>query len=631
MRVLIVTQYFWPEYFRINDLVEELKEKGFNINILTGYPNYPHGYIYDEYKKDPSFFNNYKGNEVYRIPIIPRKNGSNINLIINYFSFLFSSIFFGLFKLRKNKYDFIITYATSPIIVALTGIFFSKIKNAKHAIWVQDLWPNVLADLNIINKSSLVYYFLEYLVKFIYKSCDLILCQSLEYKKEVIKYGKDLKNKILYYPSWPEEVKISEFGQNVYINKNFIYDKNSYNILFAGNIGESQNFDFVIELIKLFSEKKITWHIIGEGRNYEYLKKQKEIYNLNNLKIYGLMNFSNLQYYLNNADSLLISLKYNETFKATIPGKFQTYLKYHKPIFGLLGGETSHIINKYKIGLSTKKDGDIDEAKEILEKLMMNQFKIKKENYSLLLKIFSKERAVKKLIRSLKDIINKKFVKIQIIKSPDDIKFDKNFILSGLNLAFLAFYSSKDIIVNENYFLWPDGFFKKKLFPQKIKKIPGRDFLNQINLDNKIIKRIIILGNLDHLGKLYLSKKFKNFSIVHVPLPFGELEDFIKYIPILESSDLCILSLPTPKQEILANYIRKTQTNFKIICIGGAINMLSGSEKPLPEIFNKIFFAEAIWRLQFDTIRRIKRLIISSLLYIKGEFKGVYSNIKIDE
>jgi len=631
MKVLIVTLYFWPEYFRINDLVEELKNKGFKVDILTGYPNYPSGNVYKDFRENPNLFRKFKDCDIYRIPIIPRKKGSNINLVINYFSFLFSSIFFGVFKLKKKEYDFIVTYATSPITVALTGIFFSKIKSAKHVIWVQDLWPNVLSDLKIIEVDSFIYYVFKIIVKFIYKKSDLILCQSLQYKKEVIKYEKDLKDRIVYYPSWPEDINFENTYQNTIAKNNLIYDKSSYNILFAGNIGESQNFNFVIDLIKCSTKKNITWHIIGEGRNFQYLKEQKETYNLNNLKIYGLMSFGSLQYYLNNADSLLISLKYNSTFKATIPGKFQTYLKYKKPIFGLLGGETSSIINKYKIGLATKKDNDQEEAEEILNKLMTNQTEFKKENYSLLLKIFSKKRAIKRLIVYFKNILNKDFIQIKLLKSSNEIPFDRNFIISGLNLAFLAFYYNKNIVLNDSYYLWPDGFFKKKFFPLQIKKIPGRVFLDQINLNNEKFKRIVVLGNLDLAGKEYLVKKFKYLTLVHVPLPFGEVIDFIKYIPFLESTDICILTLPTPKQEALANYIRKTQSHYKIICIGGAINMLSGSEKPLPKLFENIFFAEAIWRLQFDTSRRIKRLIISSILYIRGEFSGVYNKIKIHE
>jgi UDP-N-acetyl-D-mannosaminuronic acid transferase (WecB/TagA/CpsF family) len=111
----------------------------------------------------------------------------------------------------------------------------------------------------------------------------------------------------------------------------------------------------------------------------------------------------------------------------------------------------------------------------------------------------------------------------------------------------------------------------------------------------------------------------------------GNIEIFKSYIPILESTDFVIITLPTPKQEMLANYIRSTQKNYKIICVGGAINMLSGSEKPVPDFLGKFIFGEAIWRLQFDFVRRSKRLFITFYSYIIGELRGAYNKIKINE
>ena len=132
MKILIVTQYFWPEYFRVNDLAIDLSIKGHEVEVLTTYPNYPYGKVFDEFLKNPKKFENYNGIKVFRVPSIPRKEGTKINLVVNYLSFLFSGIFIGYFKLRKRKYDLIITFATSPIIVALISIFFSKIKKTLH-------------------------------------------------------------------------------------------------------------------------------------------------------------------------------------------------------------------------------------------------------------------------------------------------------------------------------------------------------------------------------------------------------------------------------------------------------------------------------------------------------------------
>ena len=626
MKILIVSQYFWPEYFRINDLVEELAKKNYQIDILTGYPNYPRGEIYNDFKKDRSLFNEFKGCKIYRVPIIPRNKGTNLNIAINYLSFLLSSIFYGLYLIRKKKYDFVFTYATSPILVALISILICKIKKATHVIWVQDLWPNVLADLNIIKRKSFIYYIFDKLVNYIYRNSQLILCQSLEYKKKITEHSSDYKKKIVYYPSWPEDLDVIH---KIDLKKkgSYQFDKNYFNILFAGNIGESQNFDFVLKVIQENSLKKIRWLIIGEGRNYLNLKKFKDDNNLENLQFLGLLNFNELQYFLNNADCLLISLKYNETFKSTIPGKFQTYIRYHKPILGFIGGETCFVINKYKIGLATKKDNDINEANEILNQLESKKFKVDSKSYDRLLKIFSKIRLIKKLEHYLNEIIKKQTVTLKLINKIERVNFNNNYIISGLNLAFLAFFYKKDIIVNDDFYLWPDGYFKKKFFAENIKK----NLFAELNLDQSIFKRIVVLGNLDSKGREYVENKFKTLNLLHIALPIGNIDIFKSYMPILEPTDFIIITLPTPKQELLANYIRSTQKNYKIICIGGAINMLSGSEKSVPNFLGKFIFGEAIWRLQFDFARRSKRLFITLCCYIIGEFRGAYNKIKINE
>ena len=115
---------------------------------------------------------------------------------------------------------------------------------------------------------------------------------------------------------------------------------------------------------------------------------------------------------------------------------------------------------------------------------------------------------------------------------------------------------------------------------------------------------------------------------MHVQLPFGNLDDFKKYIPVFKKEQICFLTLPTPKQEILANYISENQNNFKIFCFGAAVAMASGDEKTLPDKYLNLFFAEALWRLQFEPRRRIKRLIETFVYYFKGELVGKYKKLK---
>ena len=630
MRILIVSQYFWPEYFRINDLALELS-KTHVVEVLTGEPNYPSGNIFSDFKANKKKFDYLEKIKIYRVPIFARRSGSKIYLTINYLSFLFSSIFYGSFLLRKKNYDIVLTFATSPIIVALISIFLSKLKKSKHVLWLLDLWPIVLHDLKIINKNSFLFRLLVKLVNYIYNKSDLILCQSLAFKKEVKNnLDKRFYKKIIYFPSWPEENLTKNSNYKISYNKEFFFDKNFTNILFTGNIGQSQNFDLVLRLFKYFDskKKKIKLYIAGEGR--EYLNLSSYIYknHINNIVLMGWVPFDLLQSYFIKANFLLISLGYKETFKKTIPGKFQTYLKYKKPILGLLGGETNQIINKYKIG----KAFSYKEEKKLfrdVDNYLSNKIHIEYKNFDLLQNIYSKSRRVKKLNLYINNISNFSYLKsLRLILNANHINYHKKFIVSALNLAFLGYFAKRVLPVNDYLFLWPDGYFRKRFFSANIKKIPGRKLLKSLKFDNSIIKRIIVIGNLEKKSKSYLENKFK-LKVKHINLPYGNLNDFKMYLPTFKKDEVCFLTLPTPKQEIVADYIALNQTYCKIFCLGGAINMASGVEKSLPDKFANIFFAEAIWRLQFDTKRRLMRLAESFFYYLIGEIKRKFKNLNI--
>jgi len=624
MKILIVSQYFWPEYFRINDLAKELSKNKIEVDVLTGLPNYPHGKIFDTYKKNKKNYSKLNDINIYRIPLIPRLSGSNLALFFNYISFLISGLIFGIFKLRKKKYNYVITYATSPILVALISILICKIKKIKHFIWVQDLWPHVLNDLNILKKKSFFYKIFEKLVIFIYKNSDIILCQSTSYKKKIANLDNSLKDKLIYFPSWPED-------QLHYINTdNNIFDKKNLNILFTGNIGESQNFSFIIKIIKELKQANIIWHVIGEGREYKTLQNEKKINNLDKLILYGIKKFEDIQSYFKQADLLLISLKKGETYESTIPGKFQTYLQYRRPMLGILGGETYNLIKKYELGIAY-----LDENEKFIASQLLNYQKnkdtniINVKNFSILDKIFSKKRAITKLNVYFRKLLNFKKSKIEmpIIMFAKQLDYKKNFILCGLNLAFLGYYSKGVLPICRINILWPDGYFTSRHLEYEIKKLPGRDLIENIDIDKTIIKKIVILGFLNNAGINYIKNKFQ-LEVEHIDLPFGDLPDFKKYIRDFSDNELIFCTLPTPKQEKLANYIFNNSKNTKIICIGGAINMLIGLEKPLPNFFKNIFFAEALWRLQYETKRRSSRLLITFFYYILGNYRNTFDQIE---
>ena len=155
MRILIITQYFWPENFRINDLVQALSGRGHQITILTGEPNYPSGKFFPEYIFDKSKFNNFQGSQVLRVPVFARKN-NRFSLFLSYLSYIISASTIGVWKLRSKPFDVIFVYEPSPITVGLPAALFKKIKKAPIAFWVLDLWPHTLQAVGILKSQFLL-------------------------------------------------------------------------------------------------------------------------------------------------------------------------------------------------------------------------------------------------------------------------------------------------------------------------------------------------------------------------------------------------------------------------------------------------------------------------------------------
>jgi colanic acid biosynthesis glycosyl transferase WcaI len=153
MRLLIVSQYFWPENFRINDLASELASRGHEVTVLTGLPNYPIGQIFEEYLADSEKFLNYKEVRIFRVPLLPRGNGA-LRLLLNYLSFSIFACVLGPWKLRGQKIDVVLTCQLSPVTVALPGAFLAWIKNAPMVMWVLDLWPDTLKAIGVVKSPT---------------------------------------------------------------------------------------------------------------------------------------------------------------------------------------------------------------------------------------------------------------------------------------------------------------------------------------------------------------------------------------------------------------------------------------------------------------------------------------------
>ena len=399
MRILVISQYFFPENFRINDLVFSLKKRGHHIEVLTGKPNYPKGEYFDGYNWSGSNEEFIQGVRTYRSNLILRKKGGGIRLFLNYFSFVFFALF-KLFKI-KGKFDKVFIYAPSPITVGFLGIIAAKRFKCKSYLWVHDLWPESVRVAGGIS-NRIILGLIDNMTKMIYKYNDQILVQSPKFI-DYIKKQNVKENKLIYYPYYAED-----FYKVVKPNKYYL-DKfpKGFNILFAGNIGVAQSFDTIVGAIELLKEFKINVVVLGEGRDKQRIIeeiKQKGI--SENFYFFGSHPPEKMSEYFACADALLITLKKADIFSYTIPGKLQSYLACAKPIIGAIDGIGKEIIKDSKSGLYTNAENSVQLAKEILRLSKMSKSKLADFSKNALL-YFNNNFAKEKLLLDLEDILKK--------------------------------------------------------------------------------------------------------------------------------------------------------------------------------------------------------------------------------
>ena len=345
----MLTQYFWPENFVINDLTAGLVEKGHTVTVLTGIPNYPKGKFFSGYGIFKNLRQNYRGAEIIRVPLIPRGSGKKVCLFFNYLSFAFFASILAPFVCRQ-PYHAIFVYEPSPITVGLPALVLKKIKSARLLFWVQDLWPESLSAGGA-EPFSFIFKLVKKLVQFIYHRCDLILVQSKAFIPSVQNFGVDIK-RIFYFPNGAEEFyRPVELGadseERKVIPQGFV-------ILFAGNIGVSQDFGTIISAAEKLKEyKEIHWVIIGDGRMRSWVEEEIVKRNLGeNILLLERRPAELMPRYFALADALLVTLKKEEIFKLTIPSKIQAYLACAKPIIVSLEGEGARIVEESGAGFS---------------------------------------------------------------------------------------------------------------------------------------------------------------------------------------------------------------------------------------------------------------------------------------
>lgn len=348
MRLLIVSQYFWPENFRVNDLAEELARRGHEVTVLTGKPNYPEGRIFPAYRADPAAFRRFGNVPVIRVPVIPRGD-SSVRLVLNYLSFALSAALLGAWKLRREPFDAIFVFQTSPITAALPAVLLRRLKRAPVLMWILDLWPDTLSAIGVV-KSPRLLALVGRLVSFVYRRCDRILVQSRAFEPRVTPLA-GRSDTIRYFPGWAETV--FEGGAAAGPAPELAPYADDFTVLFAGNVGEAQDFPAILDAAEALKEKPgLRWIVVGDGRAAGQVREEIARRELGEkVVLLGRFPLERMPEFFAGADALLVSLKREPIWSMTIPGKVQSYLAAGKPLLAMLDGEGGRVVAEAGAGL----------------------------------------------------------------------------------------------------------------------------------------------------------------------------------------------------------------------------------------------------------------------------------------
>jgi glycosyltransferase involved in cell wall biosynthesis len=348
MKIILITQYFWPESFMINDVVRAMHAQGHEITVVTGQPNYPDGKTFGGYtawKLSKQEF--LPGVTIHRIPTYPRRRGGALNLILNYGVFVASGLICLPWILRNRHADAILVYAPSPLTQAIPAVFLGWIKRIPVALWVQDLWPESLESTGFVkNKTALKV--AASLVKAIYAGCHTLIAQSHAFVPAMARYAP--KKPIAYHPnSFPDDAL--EASTPLPQDLEHLLETR-FCVVFAGNLGKFQSLDTVIEVARrLKSNTDIRVVLIGSGERSDWLKRQKQELELDNLELPGRFPIEAMPSILRKCAVLMVTLNDDPTFNATVPGKVQAYLSAGRPILAGINGEGARVIEESGAGL----------------------------------------------------------------------------------------------------------------------------------------------------------------------------------------------------------------------------------------------------------------------------------------
>lgn len=347
MHILVITQYFWPEDFRINDLVKGMLERGYRVTVLTGLPNYPKGQFARGYSWNGPFADEYLSAKVIRTPVITRGNSKGFRLAMNYLSFALAACVVGPIRCDET-YDAIFVFQPSPVTVGIPARLMSWLKNAPIVFWVQDLWPESLSATGAINNQKIVDA-VGALVRWIYRGCTVVLMQSEAFRRSLLQM-EVAEEKIVYFPNSAEAL-FEPLPRTAVEPNGFL--PSGFRVMFAGNLGTAQSLETLIDAADLLrNEDGIHWIIVGDGRHRARLESEVKRRDLEkSVHFLGRYPVDAMPQLFAQADIMVAMLRRDPIFSLTIPAKVQSYLACAKPIIVAIDGEAARVIAEAEAGI----------------------------------------------------------------------------------------------------------------------------------------------------------------------------------------------------------------------------------------------------------------------------------------
>ena len=392
-KILIVTECFYPEEFKINDIALSWKDKGYDVDVLTLAPTYPLGRVFPGFKNGFFRKDEYQGVNIFRVHAVTGYRDSVVKKVLKYINFMIFGSIAAIFIGRK--YDYVFGFNMSALTGMLPAVLIRKLYKKPTMFWVQDVWPDSVYAYGF-KQTKMLSTVLDIFVRFMYRNIDAIAVSGKGFESKLVPYiEKDL---IFHYlPNWADDL------DNNLTSKNLGKSKEATHFTFAGNIGKVQNLENIINAFCLLSneyQEKSQLNIIGDGSNLDNLKLLAN--NNPNIVFHGKKPRSDMASYYKASDFLIISLIDKPIFSVTVPAKTQTYIAAKKPILAIINGDTASIIQDNNLGLYAD-PSKIDAISTLFQRCIdMSQTEIQNfsnENDRLLATIFNKEKTIGKLLQ----------------------------------------------------------------------------------------------------------------------------------------------------------------------------------------------------------------------------------------